>query len=102
MDFKTKLEPFRNELLTIFDEVDWYGSKADLTTVENNQAILNYLTNKGVADVTPHFWRVTFNLYAGVDRSDELADFGYEQVTEIAIDDNLNNLVQYTKDVVVL
>lgn len=102
MDFKLKLDKYITELSAVFDDVSWYGSKADLTTVESNQAIVNYLTNKGVADVKPHFWRVTLNLYAGISKSDELADLGYEQVTEVAIDDNLNSIVQYTKDVIVL
>lgn len=102
MDFKTKLYPYVTELLGVFEEVNWYGAKADLTTIENNQAVVNYLTNKGMADTKPHFWRVTLNVYAGSDRSDELAELGYEQVSEVAIDDNLNNLAQYTKDVIVL
>ena len=101
-DFKTKLSKYQNELADKFTSVSWYGQKADLETIDNTSAIINYLTTKGTADRTPHYWRVTLNVYATVDNSEELADLGYTQVSEITIDENLNTLVQYTKDVVVL
>ena len=95
-DFKRKLTKYQTELSDKFTSVSWYGQKADLDTIDNTSAIINYLTIKGTADKIPHYWRVTF------DNSEELADLGYTQVSEIAIDENLNTLVQYTKDVVVL
>ena len=101
-DFKTKLSKYQTELLDKFTSVSWYGQKADLDTIDNTSAVINYLTTKGTADQIPHYWRVTLNVYATVDHSGELADLGYTQVSEIAIDENLNTLVQYTKDVVVL
>ncbi|AFY98188.1 hypothetical protein P793_015 [Leuconostoc phage P793] len=101
-DFKTKLTKYQNELADKFTSVSWYGQKTDLETIDNTSAIINYLTTKVTADKRPHYWRVTLNVYATVDNSEELADLGYTQVSEIAIDENLNTLVQYTKDVVVL
>ena len=101
-DFKRKLTKYQNELVDKFTSVSWYGQKTDLETIDNTSAIINYLTAKGTADKRPHYWRVTLNVYATVDNSEELADLGYTQVSEITIDENLNTLVQYTKDVVVL
>lgn len=101
-DFKRKLTKYQNELADKFTSVSWYGQKTDLETIDNTSAIINYLTTKGTADKRPHYWRVTLNVYATVDNSEELANLGYTQVSEITIDENLNTLVHYTKDVVVL
>lgn len=46
-DFKTKLTKYQTELSDKFTSVSWYGQKADLDTIDNTSAIINYLTTKG-------------------------------------------------------
>ena len=103
-DFKDKLQPYFDELAGLFDNLEWYGSKNKMISIEDSAAILTFTFDKSNADARPHFWRTTLVLYTNnaLDKGVELSELGYEQVAESELDDHLNGMTAYNRQVLVL
>lgn len=103
-DFKDKLQPYFNELAGLFDNLEWYASKNEMSSIDDNAAILTFTFDKANADAHPHYWRTTLVLYTNnaLDKGVELAELGYEQVAEAELDDHLNGMTAYNRQVLIL
>lgn len=103
-DFKDKLKPYYNELTGLFNRVDWYASKNEMSGIDDNAAILTFTFDKANADAHPHYWRTTLVLYTNnsLDKGVELAELGYEQIAEAELDDHLNGMTAYNRQVLIL
>lgn len=103
-DFKEKLQPYFDELAGLFDNLQWYASKNDMSGIDDNAAVLTFTFDKSNADARPHFWRTTLVLYTNnaLDKGRELAELGYEQISEAELDDHLNGMTAYNRQVLIL
>lgn len=103
-DFKDKLQPYFNELAGLFDNLEWYASKNEMSSIDDNAAVLTFTFDKANADAHPHYWRTTLVLYTNnaLDKGVELAELGYEQVAEAELDDHLNGMTAYNRQVLIL
>lgn len=103
-DFKNKLQPYFDELAGLFDNLEWYASKNEMSSIDDNAAILTFTFDKANADAHPHYWRTTLVLYTNnaLDKGVELAELGYEQVAEAELDDHLNGMTAYNRQVLIL
>lgn len=103
-DFTDKLKPYYEELTGLFDRVDWYASKNEMSSIDDNAAILTFTFDKSNADAHPHYWRTTLVLYTNnaLDKGVELAELGYEQIAEAELDDHLNGMTAYNRQVLIL
>lgn len=103
-DFKDKLKPYYDELAGLFNNLEWYGGKNKMSGIDDNAAILTFTFDKSNADAHPHYWRTTLVLYTNnaLDKGVELSELGYEQVSEVELDDHLNDMTAYNRQVLVL
>lgn len=103
-DFKDKLQPYFDELADLFDNLEWYASKNEMSSIDDNAAVLTFTFDKANADAHPHYWRTTLVLYTNnaLDKGVELAELGYEQVAEAELDDHLNGMTAYNRQVLIL
>lgn len=103
-DFKEKLQPYFDELAGLFNNLEWYGSKSKMDGIDDNAAVLTFTFDKANADAHPHYWRTTLVLYTNnaLDKGVELADLGYEQIAEAELDDHLNGMTAYNRQVLIL
>lgn len=103
-DFKDKLQPYFNELAGLFDNLEWYASKNEMSSIDDNAAVLTFTFDKANADAHPHYWRTTLVLYTNnaLDKGVELAELGYEQIAEAELDDHLNGMTAYNRQVLIL
>lgn len=103
-DFKDKLQPYFDELLPLFTTLEWYAGENEMSSVDDKMAVLTYTTEKSNADAHVHFWRVTLALYINnsMNVSEELNKLGYEQVSEVELDDHLNQMTAYNRQVLII
>lgn len=103
-DFKDKLKPYFDELACLFNNLEWYASKNKMSSIDDNAAVLTFTFDKANADAHPHYWRTTLVLYTNnaLDKGVELAELGYEQVAETELDDHLNGMTAYNRQVLIL
>ena len=75
-----------------------------MSGIDDNAAILTFTFDKANADAHPHYWRTTLVLYTNnaLDKGVELAELGYEQVAEAELDDHLNGMTAYNRQVLIL
>lgn len=104
MDITDKLKSEVDRLKAVFPNLQWYGKKRDLNTIDDEAAVLTYTTDTKNADGKTHWAMVTLTLYLINDTAHtyELYQLGYELVDEVAIDEQFNATAAYQKRVVLI